>query len=65
MVDEGKVGIEKALWDAAVELFEGEQVAAEHWLYQPLPALGGRTPLQAPLQEVLDLIGRLEHGVFT
>lgn len=57
--------IEQERWDAAVSLFEGDLEAAEKWLSQPLPALGGLTPIQAPLEEVLDLIGRLEHGVFT
>ena len=57
--------IESALWDAAVELFEGDLDAAMHWLYQPLAVLTGRSPAQAPLQEALDLIGRLEHGVFS
>ncbi|MDT4817422.1 putative toxin-antitoxin system antitoxin component [compost metagenome] len=56
---------EKELWSAAVSLFEGDQKAAENWLHQPLPALGGATPIQAPLEMLLDLIGRLEHGVFT
>lgn len=31
--------IEKKLWGAAVALFEGDEVAAEHWLKQPPPAL--------------------------
>ncbi|EPG9352115.1 DUF2384 domain-containing protein [Pseudomonas aeruginosa] len=55
---------EKELWSAAVSLFEGDQEAAEDWLHHPLPALGGVPPIQAPLEMVLDLIGRLEHGVF-
>nr|WP_259374668.1 MbcA/ParS/Xre antitoxin family protein [Pseudomonas aeruginosa] len=45
-------------------MFEGDQEAAEDWLHHPLPALGGVPPIQAPLEMVLDLIGRLEHGVF-
>lgn len=56
---------EKELRSAAVSLFEGDQKAAEIWLHQPLPALGGVPPTQAPLEMVLDLIGRLEHGVLT
>lgn len=53
-----------------LELFDGSQDAAQHWLSSPAKAFGGETPL-AMLQtefgarEVEDLIGRLEHGVFS
>ena len=55
---------------AAVELFEGDRKAATGWLNQPLRALGYKTPalyMDSPerIQEVLDIIGRLEHGVWT
>jgi putative toxin-antitoxin system antitoxin component (TIGR02293 family) len=41
-----------------------------HWLNSPNHGLGGRTPLQmaqteAGSREVENLIGRLEHGVFS
>jgi putative toxin-antitoxin system antitoxin component (TIGR02293 family) len=55
---------------AAVRLFEGDRKAAIDWLNQPLRALGYKTPalyMDSPerIQEVLDIIGRLEHGVWT
>ncbi len=53
----------------AVDLFEGDTEAASRWLQRPARALGGATPLKfaethVGAQEVEDLIGRLEHGVF-
>lgn len=54
---------------AATDLFEGDKPAAQQWLQNPVRGLGGRCPVQmlatsAEAEAVLDLIGRLEHGVF-
>ena len=54
----------------ATELFEGDKSLALQWLSQPNPALGQRSPLDMAATatgacEVKDLIGRLEHGVFS
>lgn len=54
---------------ASTELFEGDQEAAKRWLKQPAKGLGNKIPIQmlgssAETEAVLDLIGRLEHGVF-
>jgi putative toxin-antitoxin system antitoxin component (TIGR02293 family) len=54
----------------AVELFEGDTAAARKWLTNPVRALGQKIPLELAQTEVgsemvLDVIGRLEHGVFT
>jgi putative toxin-antitoxin system antitoxin component (TIGR02293 family) len=54
----------------AIELFEGDSDAALEWMSTPLPALGGSTPndvLKAELgeREVVNLIGRIEHGVYS
>jgi putative toxin-antitoxin system antitoxin component (TIGR02293 family) len=54
----------------AIELFEGDHHAALRWLSEPQPALGGQVPLEHSktelgAAEVENLIGRLEHGVFT
>jgi putative toxin-antitoxin system antitoxin component (TIGR02293 family) len=51
----------------ALELFEGATDAARAWLSAPQRALGGATPLalaatDVGASEVLNLIGRLEHG---
>jgi putative toxin-antitoxin system antitoxin component (TIGR02293 family) len=54
---------------AAADLFEGDMSAANAWLNKPVRGLGGRRPVDmlatsAETGAVLDLIGRLEHGVF-
>ncbi len=52
------------------ELFEGNTEAGMRWFQNPNRALGGQSPLQVAAtetgaREVENLIGRLEHGVFT
>jgi len=54
---------------AATDLFEGDGKAARSWLLEPVQGLGGLRPVEmvatsAGTGAVLDLIGRLEHGVF-
>jgi putative toxin-antitoxin system antitoxin component (TIGR02293 family) len=58
------------VFEKAVELFEGDRDAAMRWLRTPQPALGNATPFdfartEVGAREVEDLIGRLEHGVYT
>ena len=58
------------LWSAAVDLHEGDIDAARHWLTTPKRAFSGDTPLtyartEVGAREVENLIGRLEHGVFS
>ncbi|MFH1804448.1 MAG: antitoxin Xre/MbcA/ParS toxin-binding domain-containing protein [Pseudomonadota bacterium] len=53
---------------AATDLFEGDKAQARHWLLSPVYGLGGVLPVEmiatsAGTNAVLDLIGRLEHGV--
>jgi|SRR5215469_12886707 len=55
---------------SSVRLFEGDVDAAVVWLKTPLKALSHNTPLsyarfEIGAREVEDLIGRLEHGVFS
>lgn len=52
------------------ELFEGNKARALKWFTSPKRALGGRSPLETAStevgsREVENLIGRLEHGVFS
>jgi putative toxin-antitoxin system antitoxin component (TIGR02293 family) len=52
------------------ELFEGNTEAGMRWFQNPNRALGGQSPLEVAstetgAREVENLIGRLEHGVFT
>lgn len=54
---------------SATDLFEGDRERARQWLISPVRGLGGRRPVEmlatsAETEAVLDLIGRLEHGVF-
>lgn len=53
--------------DAAIELFEGNEVSARNWLNGAAPGLSGRRPIDmigsmAETESVLDLIARLEQG---
>lgn len=62
--------LEIELRKAATDLFSGNEQNATEWLNQPAKALNGRNPMdmtnnQAEFDLVLDLIGRLQHGVFT
>ena len=52
------------------ELFEGNAEAGLRWFQSPNRALGGQSPIEVAAtetgtREVENLIGRLEHGVFT
>jgi putative toxin-antitoxin system antitoxin component (TIGR02293 family) len=52
------------------ELFEGNKESGMRWVTSPNRALNGQSPLEVAAtetgaREVENLIGRLEHGVFT
>ena len=54
--------------DRALSYFDGDRRPALEWLRHPNPAVGGDTPLEragtpAGADDVIDLIGRLEHGI--
>ncbi len=58
------------LFRQTVALHDGDEDAARAWLKSPARALGGETPLERAetevgAREVENLIGRLEHGVYT
>ncbi|GGA58495.1 TIGR02293 family toxin-antitoxin system antitoxin component [Edaphobacter acidisoli] len=58
------------LYEKSVELLEGDRKAAATWLTSPKKALNHQSPLayaktEIGAREVEDLIGRLEHGVFS
>lgn len=58
-----------ALFDRAVEVLGGKE-AARKWFKTPLRALAGQSPLEYAdtepgAREVEDLLGRVEHGVFS
>ena len=58
------------LHNKAIALFEGDRASAVRWLQTPQKALDDSVPLEYAKTEVgaravEELIGRLEHGVFT
>lgn len=58
------------LFRLVAELHDGDEEAARAWLRKPSRALDGETPLdhadtEVGAREVENLIGRLEHGVYT
>lgn len=61
--------LEIELRKAATDLFAGDEQSADEWLNKPVKALNNRKPIDmtesdAELRVALDLIGRLQHGVF-
>lgn len=58
------------VFNSALALFEHDEAQASSWLKTPLAALANKRPLDmltttAETEAVLNLIGRLEHGVFS
>lgn len=56
------------LHDLVLSYFDGNHYDAFEWLSHPNPALGGKSPHERAgtpdgAQEVIDLIGRLTHGI--
>ena len=59
-----------SIFEKSVELFEGDVAAAVNWLTTPKKALNNQPPLlysrtEVGAREVENLIGRMEHGVFS
>jgi putative toxin-antitoxin system antitoxin component (TIGR02293 family) len=59
-----------AVFEQAVDLFEGDRSGALKWLTSPKRVLENQTPLaysrtELGAREVENLMGRLEHGVFS
>ena len=58
------------IFEKAVELHEGDTAAAVNWLTTPKKTLNHQSPLvysrtELGAREVENLIGRLEHGIFS
>lgn len=58
------------IYDAALDLFGGDQDEAREWLLSPVRGLNNSRPIDYArtdfgAREVRNLIGRLEHGVFS
>ena len=59
-----------AVFEQALDLFEGDRTGALKWLTTPKKSLENQTPLEYSrtelgAREVENLLGRLEHGVFS
>jgi len=57
------------VFHSAVDVFNGDISAAREWMSAPTGGLAGQSPLLllgtgVGAAAVLDLLGRLEHGVF-
>ena len=66
----GKIYMLIKLLDVAMPLFNEDVTAVIQWLKSPARALGGECPLQmlstpTGVEAVIDLIGRIEHGVIS
>ena len=58
------------VFNTALSYFDGNREHARDWLKHPNPALAGETPLERAdtatgAEDVIDLIGRLAHGIPT
>lgn len=70
MAESGRVYRITRLVELATKLFEGDSAAAVDWLNSPAWSFSGETPLyrartEAGAYQVEQLIGRIEHGVFS
>jgi putative toxin-antitoxin system antitoxin component (TIGR02293 family) len=66
--DDSKQESTLAIWRAAIALFDGDRTAADKWLHSEAIGLGWQRPIdvmQVDSQQVLDLITRIDRGVYT
>lgn len=59
--DESVDQIDPCVLTAAIGVF-GSAAHAKKWLTTPARALGNKRPAEADIEEVMDLIGRIENG---
>lgn len=61
--------VSKSVSKAVLDLFHGDEKTAADWLSSPCKALGNINPIDSIAmtgddKDVLDVIGRLVHGIF-
>lgn len=61
ILDESVYQIDPNVLTAAIGVF-GSANHAKKWLTTPARALGSKRPVEADIEEVMDLIGRIENG---
>ncbi|WP_337153689.1 antitoxin Xre/MbcA/ParS toxin-binding domain-containing protein [Pseudomonas protegens] len=61
ITDESVDHIDPNVLTAAMGVF-GNEIHARKWLTAPARVLGNKSPAEADIEEVMDLIGRIEHG---
>ena len=54
--------IDPVLLEAAIRVF-GNEALAMHWLMTKAHALADKRPVDATVEDALDLLARLEHGL--
>jgi uncharacterized protein (DUF2384 family) len=59
-----RVQIDPKVYEKALDVLESRDVA-ERWLHTPKLALDGRRPIDADLAEVISLLNKIEHGIYT
>lgn len=65
---DSKQQVSNVIWRATLELFGDDQTAANQWLHSEAMGLGWKRPIdvmQEDAQQVLDLITRIDRGVYT
>ncbi|WP_035581718.1 antitoxin Xre/MbcA/ParS toxin-binding domain-containing protein [Vreelandella neptunia] len=66
--DDSKQESTIVIWRAAIALFGGDRTAADKWLHSEAIGLSWQRPIdvmQVDGQQVLDLIKRIDRGVYT
>lgn len=58
---ESMEAVDPRVMETATALF-GDTALAVSWLSKPMPALGGKRPLDVDVEAALTLLRRLEHG---
>lgn len=66
----GRTKMVTSLFKKVTALFEGNAKQADRWMQTSQPSLGGKRPIDVAVtpggvRRVEDIVGRLEHGVYT
>jgi uncharacterized protein (DUF2384 family) len=59
-----RVQLDPKVYEKALDVLESRAVA-DRWLHTPKLALFGRRPIDADPAEVIALLHKIEHGIYT